>query len=139
MRSRNSPVKSAHDVFANRRLESKSDLLLLVVCRFLCGLLALLISSVRGYHARLAIGCHNNAACDGGLAILLYGERQDVVVNLLVRPHIGLWITGDGIVLSVKLTGPLICGKLRDKHVGRSGADGVDERCRYDARQATTQ
>ena len=49
---------------------------------------------------------------DSCLAILLNGERQLVVVNLLVSPHIGLWITGDGIVLSVKLTGPLIMRRL---------------------------
>src|SRR6266481_7734361 len=86
--------------------------LLLVVCRFRFGLLALLISSVRRYHAGLAVGCYNNAAGDGCLAILLYGERQLVVVNLRVRSHIGLWITCDGIILSVKLTGPLIMRRL---------------------------
>ena len=31
-----------------------------------------------------------------------------MVVNLLVSSHIGLWITGDGIVFSVKFTGPLV-------------------------------
>src|SRR4029077_1685672 len=78
----------------------------------LFGLLALLISSVRRYHAGLAIRCYHNAACDCCLAILLNGERHRVVINLLVRPHIGLWITGDGIVFSVKLTGPLIMRRL---------------------------
>src|SRR6266481_8628897 len=82
--------------------------LLLVVCRFLFGLLALLTSAFRGYHARLAIGCYNNTACGSRLTILLNGERQRVVVNLLVRAHIGLWITGDGIIFPVKFTGPLI-------------------------------
>src|SRR2546423_4855362 len=86
--------------------------LLLVVCRFLFGLLALLVSSVRGYHAGLAVGCYNDAACDGCLAILLSGELQCIRVNLLVRPHIGFWITGDGIVFPVKLTGPLIMRRL---------------------------
>src|SRR5438874_7854141 len=72
--------------------------LLLVVCRFLFGLLALLTSCVRCYHAGLAIGCYHNAAGDGCFAILLYGELQFVVVDLRIRPHIGFWITGDGIV-----------------------------------------
>src|SRR5947208_2554045 len=86
--------------------------LLLVVCRFLFGLLALLTSCVRRYHAGLAIGCYHNAACDSGLAILLYGELQCVRVNLLIRPHIGLGITGDSIVFPVKLTGPFIMRRL---------------------------
>src|SRR6266567_4483621 len=86
--------------------------LLLVVCRFLFGLLALLVSSVRRYHAGLAIGCYHNAACDSGLAILLYGELQCVRVNLLIRPHIGFWITGDGIIFPVKFTGPLVMRRL---------------------------
>src|SRR5262249_21532151 len=86
--------------------------LLLVVCCFLFVRLCLLISSVRGYHAGLAIGCYNNATCGCCLAILLYGECQRVVINLLVRPHIGLGITGDGIVVSVKLARPLIMRRL---------------------------
>lgn len=83
--------------FADHRCVETNRPLLLVVCRFLCGLLALLISSVRRYHAGLAISCYHNAACGSCLAILLYGERQHVVVNLLVGAHIGLWIAGDGI------------------------------------------
>src|SRR4029077_5652865 len=79
---------------------------------FFVSLLTVRISSVRRYHAGLAIRCYNNASCDSRLAILLYGERQLVVVNLRVGAHIGLWITGDGIVLSVELTGPLIVCRL---------------------------
>jgi hypothetical protein len=67
---------------------------------------------VRRYHAGLAIGCYNDAPCDSCLAILLYGERHRVIINLCVRPHIGLWITCDGIVFTVKLTGPLIMRRL---------------------------
>ena len=59
---------------------------------------------MRRYHAGLAIGRYHDAACDSCLAILLYGERQRVVINLLVRPHIGFWITGDGILFLFKLT-----------------------------------
>ncbi len=82
--------------------------ILLVVCRFFVSLLTVRISSVPLYDAGLAIGGYHNMACGSCLPILLNGERQRVVVNLLVRPHIGLWITGDGIVFSVKLTGPLV-------------------------------
>jgi len=59
-----------------------------------------------GYHARLAIGGYHNTAYGSRLTILLNRERPTCAIHLRVRSHIGLWITGDGIVFSVKFTGP---------------------------------
>src|SRR5439155_4721292 len=62
--------------------------LLLVVCRHVFELLAVLVSSFSCYRAGLAIGCYDNAPVGGCLVTFLNGELQRLCVNLLVRAHI---------------------------------------------------
>src|SRR5437667_11389418 len=86
--------------------------LLLVVCRHVFELLAVLVSSFRCYRAGLAIARYDNAPGGGCLVTFLNAELQRLRVDLLVRAHISCCVTCNRIVFSVALAGPFIVYRL---------------------------
>src|ERR1700736_4806505 len=86
--------------------------LLLVVDKRALDFLTLRIGSARCDRSSFAIRRYHSSAADRNLSAFLDSKLQRVIVNLFVRPHIGIRIAGDRIVLAVELTGPLVMRRL---------------------------
>src|ERR1035438_7622972 len=93
---------------AARRGLNISGQLLLVVNKRETDLLAVGISSAGGDGAGLTVRRDDDATGIGNLTALLLGQRQGVVVDGLIRPHVGHWIAGQGVIFAVVLARPFV-------------------------------
>src|SRR5581483_5068601 len=70
------------------------------------------ISCVDRERAGLTIWRVNDCSCQNRLAVLFVGPLVMVVVYFLDLAHVGMWVTGDRVILAIKFADPLVVGGI---------------------------